>query len=55
VGNWSYVESVDPEFADSPNDTGGVDDTLRPMEASIPKTSATTTATMSPRSPKVNR
>jgi hypothetical protein len=27
------VESVDPEFADSPNDTGGTDDTLRPMEA----------------------
>jgi hypothetical protein len=33
VGNRSNVESVDPEFADSPNDTGGVDDTLRPMEA----------------------
>jgi hypothetical protein len=27
------VESVDPEFTDSPNDTGGSDDTLRPMEA----------------------
>ncbi len=27
------MESVDPEFADSPNDTGGIDDTLRPMEA----------------------
>ncbi len=27
------MESVDPEFADSPNDTGGMDDTLRPMEA----------------------
>jgi hypothetical protein len=30
------VESVNPEFADSPNDTGGVDDTLRPMEALDP-------------------
>ncbi len=28
------MESLDhPEFADSPNDTGGMDDTLRPMEA----------------------
>jgi hypothetical protein len=30
------VESVNPEypdFDDSPNDTGGVDDSLRPMEA----------------------
>jgi hypothetical protein len=27
------VERVNPEFADDPNDTGGVDDTLRPMEA----------------------
>jgi hypothetical protein len=27
------VDSVDPEFPDSPNDTGGVDDTLRPTEA----------------------
>jgi hypothetical protein len=27
------VERVNPEFDDSPNDTGGVDDTLRPMEA----------------------
>lgn len=25
--------SVNPEFDDSPNDTGGTDDTLRPMEA----------------------
>jgi hypothetical protein len=33
VGNRSNVESVDPEFADSPNDTGGIADTLRPMEA----------------------
>jgi len=33
VGNGSSVESLDPEFADSPNDTGGMDDTLRPMEA----------------------
>lgn len=33
MGNRSNVQSVDPEFADSPNDTGGVDDTLRPMEA----------------------
>jgi hypothetical protein len=30
------VDSVDPEFADSPNDTGGVDDTLRPAEALDP-------------------
>jgi hypothetical protein len=36
VGNRSVVESVDPEFADSPNDSGGVDDTLRPMEALDP-------------------
>jgi len=36
VGNRSNVESVDPEFADSPNDTGGVDDTLRPAEALDP-------------------
>jgi hypothetical protein len=36
VGNRSSVESVDPEFADSPNDTGGTDDTLRPMEALDP-------------------
>jgi hypothetical protein len=27
------VDSVDPELPDSPNDTGGVDDTLRPAEA----------------------
>jgi hypothetical protein len=27
------VDRVDPEFPDSPNDSGGVDDTLRPMEA----------------------
>jgi hypothetical protein len=33
TGNRSNVDSVDPEFADSPNDTGGVDDTLRPAEA----------------------
>ena len=30
------MESVDPEFADSPNDSGGTDDTLRPMEALDP-------------------
>jgi hypothetical protein len=30
------VESVNPEFADSPNDAGGVDDTLRPMESLDP-------------------
>ena len=30
------MDSVDPEFADSPNDEGGVDDTLRPMEALDP-------------------
>ena len=30
------MESVDPEFPDSPNDSGGVDDTLRPMEALDP-------------------
>jgi hypothetical protein len=30
------VDSVDPEFADSPNDTGGVDDTLRPAESLDP-------------------
>jgi hypothetical protein len=33
VGNRTDVDSVNPEFADSPNDDGGVDDTLRPMEA----------------------
>jgi hypothetical protein len=33
VGNRSNVEPVNPEFGDDPNDTGGVDDTLRPMEA----------------------
>jgi hypothetical protein len=33
VGKRSSVESLDPEFADSPNDTGGMDYTLRPMEA----------------------
>jgi hypothetical protein len=27
------VASVNPEYDDSPNDTGGADDTLRPMEA----------------------
>jgi hypothetical protein len=27
------VERVNSEFGDDPNDTGGVDDTLRPMEA----------------------
>jgi hypothetical protein len=27
------VERVNPEFDDSPNDTGGTDDTLRPSEA----------------------
>lgn len=27
------MDSVDPEFPDSPNDSGGVDDTLRPAEA----------------------
>jgi hypothetical protein len=36
VGNRSTVDSVDPEFPDSPNDTGGVDDTLRPAEALDP-------------------
>ena len=36
VGNRSGVDSVDPEFPDSPNDTGGVDDTLRPAEALDP-------------------
>jgi hypothetical protein len=36
VGNRTTVESVDPEFPDSPNDSGGVDDTLRPMEALDP-------------------
>jgi hypothetical protein len=30
------VDSVDPDFPDSPNDTGGVDDTLRPTEALDP-------------------
>ena len=30
------MDSVNPEFADSPNDDGGVDDTLRPMEALDP-------------------
>jgi hypothetical protein len=33
VGNRSNVERVNPEFGDDPNDTGGVDDTLRPSEA----------------------
>lgn len=33
VGNRSNVERVNPEFGDEPNDTGGVDDTLRPAEA----------------------
>nr|WP_225952138.1 hypothetical protein [Mycobacterium sp. OAS707] len=33
VGNRSTVDSADPEFPESPNDTGGVDDTLRPAEA----------------------
>jgi hypothetical protein len=36
VGNRSSVDSVEPEFPDSPNDTGGVDDTLRPTEALDP-------------------
>jgi hypothetical protein len=36
VGNRSTVDSVDPEFPDSPNDSGGIDDTLRPMEALDP-------------------
>lgn len=27
------MERVNPEFGDDPNDTGGVDDTLRPAEA----------------------
>ena len=36
AGNRSFVDSVDPEFPDSPNDTGGVDDTLRPAEALDP-------------------
>ena len=30
------MDSVDPEFPDSPNDTGGADDTLRPAEALDP-------------------
>jgi hypothetical protein len=30
------VDSADPEFPDSPNDIGGVDDTLRPSEALDP-------------------
>jgi hypothetical protein len=30
------VESDNRDFDDSPNDTGGVDDTLRPMEALDP-------------------
>jgi hypothetical protein len=33
VGNRSHVERVNPEFADDPNDTGGIEDTLRPSEA----------------------
>jgi hypothetical protein len=33
VGTRSGVERVNPEYDDSPNDSGGVDDTLRPMEA----------------------
>jgi hypothetical protein len=33
LGNRTDVVSVNPEFDDSPNDTGGTDDTLRPMEA----------------------
>jgi hypothetical protein len=36
VGNRSDVERVNPEFGDDPNDTGGVDDTLRPSEALDP-------------------
>jgi hypothetical protein len=36
AGNRSNVDGVDPEFPDSPNDTGGVDDTLRPAEALDP-------------------
>jgi hypothetical protein len=36
VGNRWSVERVNPEFDDSPNDTGGVDDTLRPSEALDP-------------------
>jgi hypothetical protein len=36
VGNRSTVDSVDPDLPDSPNDTGGVDDTLRPAEALDP-------------------
>ena len=36
VGNRSNVDSVNPEFPDSPNDSGGIDDTLRPMEALDP-------------------
>lgn len=30
------MEPLNPEFADDPNDTGGVDDTLRPSEALDP-------------------
>jgi hypothetical protein len=33
VGNRPDVERVNPEFGDDPDDTGGVDDTLRPSEA----------------------
>jgi hypothetical protein len=33
VGNRWRVERVNPEFDDSANDTGGIDDTLRPSEA----------------------
>lgn len=33
MGNRSNVERVNPELGDDPNDTGGVDDTLRPSEA----------------------
>jgi hypothetical protein len=35
-GQSSDVERVNPQSADSPNDTGGVDDTLRPTEALDP-------------------
>jgi hypothetical protein len=35
-GQPTRVEHVNPEFDDSRNDTGGVDDSLRPMEALDP-------------------
>jgi hypothetical protein len=35
-GQPTRVDRVNPEFDDSRNDTGGVDDSLRPMEALDP-------------------